>query len=223
MVTKMTWPWPWPPNIFAGFAATGIYPWNPLAIPSAAFLPSKAFLDGTIPSVTKWHPLAWVMDKIAEATITLEASDNNVLSILRTSIAIAPEKINAAISSASISSTEQEPEIVQESVSDMVENQMVASPEAPELESTSPLISLDSGLSLRDLLEPEVEHFVDTNINDLMAQIDATNASACNRNVVPVDPVVNLDPQTIQSFPPTADDRVIQDVFYTKDERKSEN
>ena len=59
------------------------------------------------------------MDKIAEAeaTITLEASDNNVLSILRTSIAIAPEKINAAISSASISSTEQEPEIVQESVS----------------------------------------------------------------------------------------------------------
>ena len=158
------------------------------------------------------------MDKIAEAeaTITLEASDNNVLSILRTSIAIALEKINAAISSASISSTEQEPEIVQESVSDMVENQMVASPEAPELESTSPLISLDSGLSLRDLLEPEVEHFVDTNINDLMAQIDATNASACNRNVVPVDPVVNLDPQTIQSFPPTEDDRVIQDVFTPK-------
>ena len=119
-----------PPNIFAGFAATGIYPWNPLAIPSAAFLPSKTFLDGTIPSVTKQHPLAWVMDKIAEAeaTITLQASDNNVLSILRTSVAIAPEKINAAISSASISSTEQEPEIVQESVSDMAENQMVASP-----------------------------------------------------------------------------------------------
>ena len=227
MVTKMTWPGLFqqafeeamiPPNIFAGFAATGIYPWNPLAIPSAAFLPSKAFLDGTIPSVTKQHPLAWVVDKIAEAeaTITLEASDNNVLSILRTSIAIALEKINAATSSASISSTEQEPEIVQESVSDMVENQMVASPEAPELESTSPLISLDSGLSLRDLLEPEVEHFVDTNINDLMAQIDATNASACNRNVVPVDPVVKLDPQTIQSFPPTEDDRVIQDVFTPK-------
>ena len=36
-------------------------------------------------------------------------------------------------------------------------------------ESTSPLISLDSGLSLKDLLRPEVEHFVDTNINDLMA------------------------------------------------------
>ena len=75
-------------------------------------------------SVTEQHPLAWVMDKIAkaEATITLEASDNNVLSILRTSIAITPEKINAAISSASTSSTEQEPEIVQEFVGDMAEN-----------------------------------------------------------------------------------------------------
>ena len=139
------------------------------------------------------------MEKIAEAeaTITLEASDNNVLSILRTLIAIAPEKINAAISSASTSTTEQEPEIVQESVGDMAENQMVASPEAPVPKSTSPLISLDSGLSLRDLLEPEVEHFVHTNINDLMAQIDANNESACNRNVVPGDPVVNLDPQTM--------------------------
>ena len=85
------------------------------------------------------------MDKIAEAeaTITLEASDNNVLSILRTSIATAPEKINAAISSAATSSIEQEPEIIKESVSDMAENQMVASPEAPAPESTSSLISLD--------------------------------------------------------------------------------
>ena len=73
-------------------------------------------------------------------------------------------------------------------------------------ESTSPIISLDSGLSLKDLLEPEVKHFADTNINDLMAQIDANNESACNRNVVPVDPVVNLDPQTIQCFPLTEDE-----------------
>ena len=37
---------------------------------------------------------------------------------------------------------------------------------------------------------------------------------------MPVDPVVNLDPQTIQSFPPTEDDRVIQDVFTPKMKRK---
>ena len=91
----------------------------------------------------------------------------------------------------------------------MAENQMVATPEAPVPESTSQIISLDSGLSLKDLLKPEVEHFVDTNINDLMAQIDANNESACNRNVVPIDPVVNLDPQIIQCFPLTEDDRVI--------------
>ena len=160
------------------------------------------------------------MDKIAEAeaTITLEAPDNNVLSILRTSIAIVPEKTNATISCVSTSSTEQEPEVVQESVGDMAENQMVASPEAPVLESTSPIISLDSGLSLEDLLEPQVQHFVDTNINDMMAQTDANNGSACNRNVLPVDPVVNLDPQAIQCFPLTEDEtaRVIQDVFTPK-------
>ena len=88
----------------------------------------------------------------------------------------------------------------------MAKNQMVASPEAPVPESTSPIMLLDSGLSLKDLLEPEVEHFVDTNINDLMAQIDANNEGACNRNVVPVDPVVNLDPKTIQCFPLTEDE-----------------
>ena len=120
------------------------------------------------------------------------------------------------MSSVSTSSTEQEPEIVQESVGDMAQNQMVASPEASVPESTSLIISLDSGLSLEDLFEPEVEHFVDTNINDLMAQIDANNESACNRNVMPVDPVINLGPQTIQCFPLNEDERVIQDVFTPK-------
>ena len=169
-------------------------------------------------SVTEQPPLAWVMDKIAEAeaAISLEASDNNILSILRTLIAVAPEKINAAISSVSTSRTEQEPEIVQEFVGDMAENQMVVSPEAPVPESTSPVISLDSGLCLKDLPEPEVEHFVDININDLMAQIDANNESACNRNVVPADPVVNLDTQILQCFPLTEDESVIQDVFTPK-------
>ena len=39
-------------------------------------------------STTDRHPLAWVMDKVAEAeaTITLEAWDNNVLSILTSSV-----------------------------------------------------------------------------------------------------------------------------------------
>ena len=67
------------------------------------------------------------------------------MSIFRTSIAIAPENINVAISSASKSTTEQEPETVQESVGDMAENQMVASAETPVPESTNPIISLDSG------------------------------------------------------------------------------
>ena len=82
------------------------------------------------------------MDKIAEAeaTIILEASDNNVLSILRTSIITAPGKINAAISSASnIQYRTRTQRLFQESIADMAENQMVASPEAPVPESTSPI------------------------------------------------------------------------------------
>ena len=74
-----------PPTILLGFAATGIYPWSSLAIPICAFLPYKAFQVGSMATPTKRHPLAWVMDIVAEieATITLEAAENNVLSILR--------------------------------------------------------------------------------------------------------------------------------------------
>ena len=81
-----------PPNICSGFATTGIYPWNPLVIPVAAFLQCQAFSNGLMQPVTNRHPLAWVMDKIseAEATVSLEASDNNVLSILRSSIETVP-------------------------------------------------------------------------------------------------------------------------------------
>ena len=52
VISKVTWPGLFqhafeeamiPPNIFSGFAATGIYPWSPLAIPICSFLPHKAF------------------------------------------------------------------------------------------------------------------------------------------------------------------------------------
>ena len=42
--------------------------------------------EGSLQSATDRHPLAWVMDKVAEATITLEALDNNVQSMLRLSV-----------------------------------------------------------------------------------------------------------------------------------------
>ena len=39
-------------NILTGFTATGIHPWNPLAIPVSAFLPYQAFNEGSMQSVT---------------------------------------------------------------------------------------------------------------------------------------------------------------------------
>ena len=35
----------------------------------------------------------------------------------------------------------------------------------------SPIIPFESGIRLEDLLEPEAKHFLDADINDLMAQI----------------------------------------------------
>ena len=67
VISKVTWPGLFqhafeeamiPPNIFSGFAATGIYPWSPLAIPICAFLPHKAFQEGSMSTPTKRHPLA---------------------------------------------------------------------------------------------------------------------------------------------------------------------
>ena len=67
IVSKVTWPGLFrrafeeamiPPNICSGFAATGIYPWNPLVIPIAAFLPCQAFSDGSMQPATNRHPLA---------------------------------------------------------------------------------------------------------------------------------------------------------------------
>ena len=66
MVSKVTWPCLLqhafvqamiPPNVLSGFAATGLYPWNPLAIPVSAFLPYTAFEEGSMQSATDRHPL----------------------------------------------------------------------------------------------------------------------------------------------------------------------
>ena len=88
--------------ILTGFIATEIYPWNPLAIPVSAFLLYEAFNEGSM-QISE-----------AEATISLEASDNNVLSILRSSIENVPytsyvtprEKENSVTSN--IASTEED-------------------------------------------------------------------------------------------------------------------
>ena len=49
-------------NIVAGFEATVICAWSPLAIPPQAFAPAKPF-DRTSEADTGKHPLQWVVDK----------------------------------------------------------------------------------------------------------------------------------------------------------------
>ena len=57
MVPKVTWPSLFqhafeetmiPTYVLSGFATTGLYPQNPLAIPVSAFLPYKAFEEGSM-------------------------------------------------------------------------------------------------------------------------------------------------------------------------------
>ncbi|CAG2185477.1 unnamed protein product [Mytilus edulis] len=52
-------------NIVSGFESTGIYHWNPLAIPKEAFSPSDAFdRNNNGQSKTDEHPLQWVLANI---------------------------------------------------------------------------------------------------------------------------------------------------------------
>ena len=57
VVSKVTWPGLFwhafeeamiPPNVLLGFVATGLYSWNLISIPVSAFLPYKAFKEGSM-------------------------------------------------------------------------------------------------------------------------------------------------------------------------------
>lgn len=230
VVSKVTWPGLFrrafeeamiPPNILAGFAATGIYPWNPLAIPVAAFLPCRAFNEGSMQPVTNRHPLAWVMDKIseAEATISLEASDNNVLSILRSSIENVPSTSDAtptdnennvtnSTASAEEGSTANSPSLNEEHISGDISSSSI-----------SPIIPLESGIRLEDLLEPEVQQFLGSDLDQMMA--NTTQNIDKDGNVVSVDPVINFDPQA--NYTPLDNDeslKIINEVFTPKSRGK---
>ena len=161
-----------PPNILSGFTATGIYPWNPLAIPVSAFLPNRAFAEGSMHPATDRHPLAWVMDKVAheEATITLEAVDNNVLSVLQSSV---EHSVHSATESTPREEENTDVHLPNEQVTLTVSPQdgMEHLPcESPALQ-ISPILPLDSGIRLEDVLKPEVTHFLSADMNDLMSQV----------------------------------------------------
>ena len=175
MVSKVTWPGLFwhafeeamiSPSVLLGFAATGLYPLNPLAIQVSTFLPYKAFKEGSMQSGTDRHPLAWVMNKVAVVTITLEALDNTVPPILRSSV----EKMPSA---SETTPREQENSPVGNDRDNGQESGAALMFESQEQEITSSLVSpilpFESGIRLEDLLEPEVKQFIHADINDLMA------------------------------------------------------
>ena len=158
VISKVTWPGLFwhafeeamiPPSIFSGFAATGIYPWSPLAIPICTLLSHKAFQEGSISIPTKRHPLAWVMDKVAEveATIILDAADNNVMSLLRSSMNTSSPPTETPIlqqnlgENSGVSVQNQQESIVED---DGSQNK------TPE-DQISPIIPLESGITLGNL------------------------------------------------------------------------
>lgn len=70
-------------NIVSGFEATGIFHWNPLAIPKDAFMPSAAFdkEKNQTPVAESDHPLDWVLQECCSSdmsTIPLDASIDSV-------------------------------------------------------------------------------------------------------------------------------------------------
>ena len=207
-----------PPNIFSGFAETGIYPWSPLAIPICAFLPHKTFQEGSKSTPTKRHPLAWVMDNISEgkARITLDAADNNVMSLLRSSINTSgpptetpPTLYPDSGENSGVSVQNYEESVVED---DGSQNK------TPE-DQISPIIPLESGVTLGDLLEPEASQFLDENINDLMVQVgQGAGKSNTTETTVSVDPFIRLDGQTSECLPLTDAqcEKVVNEVFTSK-------
>lgn len=93
LVNKITWPGLFrrafetafkPENIISGFRSCGIFPWNPLNIPSAAFAPASAF-DTNKPD-TNEHPLQWVIRKSFETESRVEE-----VTVVRTKPSAGPE------------------------------------------------------------------------------------------------------------------------------------
>ena len=73
-----------PSNMISGFRATGIFPFNPLAVAPSSFAPSLVFeecMEGGVPPLKKdEHPLQWALNHIVGAT-TLANLHNQVLVI----------------------------------------------------------------------------------------------------------------------------------------------
>lgn len=58
-----------PESIIAGFRSCGIFPWNPLIIPTASFEPASTYDNNK--SQSDEHPLQWIMTRIALGTQTV--------------------------------------------------------------------------------------------------------------------------------------------------------
>ena len=167
--------------------------------------------------VTNRHPLAWVMDKIseAEATVSLEASDNNVLSILRSSIENVPSTSETTPREKENSTTFREKENSITNNTASAEGSSSNSPSLNESSSISPIIPLDSGIRMEDLLEPEVQQLIGSDIERLF--VTTSQSGEEDGNVVSVEPVIDFDPQA--NYTPLHEDeslRIINEVFTPK-------
>ncbi|CAC5410896.1 unnamed protein product [Mytilus coruscus] len=89
-------------NIVSGFESTGIYEWNPLAIPASAFEPATAFDDPDIvadPTEMELpgdrHPLQWVIRKVA--TNTSAPSGSTRLSFIPSETSCSPSVVPVSV------------------------------------------------------------------------------------------------------------------------------
>ncbi|CAC5393428.1 unnamed protein product [Mytilus coruscus] len=96
-------------NIVSGFESTGIYEWNPLAIPASAFAPASAFDDPDVVADPRemelpgdHHPLQCVIRKVASpATNTSAPSGSTKFNVYPVSV----RPVSTAANSFSIAST----------------------------------------------------------------------------------------------------------------------
>ena len=89
------------------------------------------------------------------------------------------------------------------------------SPSLNDSSSISPIIPLDSGIRMEDLLEPEVEQLIGSDIERMF--VTTSQSGEKDGNVVSVEPVIDFDPQA--NYNPLHEDeslRIINEVFTPK-------
>ena len=163
-------------NIVSGFEATGIYQWNPLAIPATAFSPAEQFDKASSESKIGEHPLQWVTRKVMVASAHPSTEDDTAL--------IAPSTSNDTVT-LNTSIIDQDGNVVGEvTIGELAEEAPSIEPFIPpnakqaSSESTAASIEpLSTNMSSIQSVDPTSHHITESDpiMPNMMTEHDAAN------------------------------------------------